>query len=234
MSIPASELTDSRVKRAGRTLRRFFRDEDGVSIEQALEARRVALAFRGLHQRPLGKANMGLRSMVKTAGCEVEVSQRMKRWPTMLSKLVREPQLPLHKMQDIGGCRAILHDLDEIERGEARIREKRPEAMVVDYIANPRLSVYRGKHVIVRYDGRQIEIQLRTWVMHEWAITVERISSRIGTNLKGDGGHAVQQLMAAISEAMAIEESGGVVPERLESLIRERRLVADPFLKGSA
>lgn len=60
--------------------------------------------------------------------------------------------------------------------------------------------------------------------MHEWAITVERLASRTGMHLKSDGSHAIQLLMASISEAMAIEEVGGVVEDDLESLIRERRL----------
>ena len=84
--------------------------------------------------------------------------------------------------------------------------------------------------MIVEYDGRAIEIQLRTRVMHAWAITVERQSARMGQNLKGDGHHAVQELMAVISEALAIEESGGTVPRNLHDEIERRRVVATPYL----
>jgi len=52
----------------------------------------------------------------------------------------------------------------------------RPVLVYRDYISDPRRSGYRGVHVIVGYDGRQIEVQLRTRVMHDWAIAVERLS----------------------------------------------------------
>jgi len=70
--------------------------------------------------------------------------------------------------------------------------------------------------------------------MHGWAITVERLSSRIGSNLKGDGDHIVQELMAVISEAMALEESGTEVSEALDSKIRQCRIAAEPYLRGEA
>jgi len=48
---------------------------------------------------------MGLRSVVGTEGCTVEVTQRLKRVPTIVDKLRREPTMQLASMQDIGGCR---------------------------------------------------------------------------------------------------------------------------------
>ncbi|AAT90059.1 hypothetical protein Lxx24254 [Leifsonia xyli subsp. xyli str. CTCB07] len=64
---------------------------------------------------------MGLRSMIKTEGCQIEVSQRLKRFTTIIDKLTaREQTLALSGMQDIGGCRAILGSVEEIRRVEAR------------------------------------------------------------------------------------------------------------------
>lgn len=175
---------------------------------------------------------MGVRSMVKTEGCSVEVSQRLKRVPTILDKLKREPSLDLSRMQDIGGCRAVLGSVDEVRRVEARLRRNRPPVSASDYIATPRSSGYRGVHVVVNYDGRNIEVQLRTHVMHEWAVTVERVSWRLRTNLKGDGDHIVQQLLRVISDAMAIEEAGGVPDSALLAEMRRLRQEADPYLTG--
>ncbi len=45
---------------------------------------------------------MGLRSMVRTERCQIEVSQRLKRVPTIIDKLLREPTMQLANMQDIG------------------------------------------------------------------------------------------------------------------------------------
>lgn len=222
-------LTSSQVKKAGHVLRKHARGEavDAASVARAFD---VLLAFRAEHSMPLRKANMGLRSMVRTAGAEVEVSQRLKRVPTILDKLQREPTLALSKMQDIGGCRAVLANVDEVRRVEARLKKNRPPVGYADYIEQPRASGYRGVHVVVEYDGRSIEVQLRTRVMHAWAITVERLAWRLGENLKGDGDHVVQQLLRVISEAMAVEERGDVVDASLLAELEALRAQAAPYL----
>ena len=86
--------------------------------------------------------------------------------------------------------------------------------------------------MVVEYDNRQIEVQLRTRVMHEWAITVERLSSRVGENLKGDGDHAVQEFLAAVSRAMAPEEFGGIVDSSTVVETDRLRAIAEPYLRG--
>lgn len=113
--------------------------------------------------------------------------------------------------------------------------QSRPPLAESDYIAHPRASGYRGLHLIVAYPdaartNRRIEVQLRTRVMHDWAITVERLSGQLGRNLKGDGEHAVQQLMEVISRAMALEEAGQRVGGDLFAEIAAKRAVAEPYL----
>lgn len=225
------ELTTSQINRAGRLLKKYMTSDMSYDDKVRL-AYDVLLDFRAVHQAPLGAATMGLRSMVRTAGCPVEVSQRLKRVPTILDKLTREPTLPLASMQDIGGCRAVVNTIEELRRVEARLKKNRPPVRVSDYVTHPRRSGYRGVHVVVDYHGRNIEVQLRTQVMHEWAITVERLSGRIGTNLKGDGLHVVQRLLAVISHAMALEEQGMTVDALLLEEMSELRSAAAPYLAG--
>lgn len=190
----------------------------------------VVLGYRAAHQYALIKAAKGLRSVVRTLGCDSpKVSQRLKRFPTILNKLVREPTMQLATMQDIGGCRAVLASVNEIRGVEKRLMTNRPMLRYSDYITTPRSSGYRGVHVVVQYtdvDGadRAIEVQLRTAVMHEWAITVERLSGRLDVDLKsGLGPEEVLKLLSAISDAMAIEEAGRVVPpDQAENIDRLR------------
>lgn len=226
--------TKSQVNRAGRALRRWMRGEiDDLAVQEALD---TLTAFRAAHQYPLIKANNGLRSMVRTAGCKVEVSQRLKRMSTILDKIRREPTMAVGNMQDVGGCRAVLDSVDEVRRVEHRLKHTRPPEHYNDYIATPRASGYRGVHVVVRYadehgEDRLIEVQLRTRVMHEWAITVERLSGRLQNDLKSGLGPApVLDLLGAISEAMALEESGDAVPEALLDRMRTLRTAAVPYL----
>lgn len=176
---------------------------------------------------------MGLRSVVQTERCTVEVSQRLKRVPTIIDKLVREPTMQLANMQDVGGCRAVLNSIDELRRVQQRLSDNRPFLRTSDYIAEPRSSGYRGVHVIVEYDGRPTEVQLRTQVMHQWAITVERLSGRLGADLKsGSGPPEVLDLLEEISAAMAVEEAGGIVSQEALDHLRAVRRTAVPFLEG--
>ena len=224
-------LSKSQVRKAGQTLRRYLRS-DNISGDEVDRAIAIVMQFRAAHQHPLVTANNGLRSMVRTEGCQVEVSQRLKRFRTILDKLMREPHLPLSSMQDIAGVRAVLNSIDEVRRVEARLKARRPVVGYRDYISTPRSSGYRGVHVVVEYDSRQIEVQLRTRVMHDWAITVERLSSRVGENLKGDGHHALQDFLAGVSRAMAVEEFGGIVDSSTIAEMNRLRAIAEPYLRG--
>jgi ppGpp synthetase/RelA/SpoT-type nucleotidyltranferase len=188
-------------------------------------------SYRAQHVGPLGKANMGLRSMVRTEGCRIEISQRLKRIPTILDKLQREPGMNLARMQDIAGCRAVLDSIDEVRRVQRRLARNRPPLRVSDY-AKPRTSGYRGVHVVVEYDERAIEVQLRTRVQNEWATTVEQLTSRTEYDLKnGQGPAEVHTLLRAISEAMACEERDETVDEVLTDRLQQAREAALPLLR---
>ena len=69
--------------------------------------------------------------MVRTLGCPGRVTQRLKRMATILDKLERESSLALDKMQDIGGCRAVLTCVDDVWRLRDRIVKVHPEARVL-------------------------------------------------------------------------------------------------------
>lgn len=127
----------------------------------------------------------------------------------------------------------MLDSIDEVRRVQKRLSKNRPPLRVADYIEAPRASGYRGVHVIVAYDDRPIEVQLRTRVMHDWAITVERLSGRLAEDLKsGRGPQPVLDWLEAISEAMALEESGSAVNPALVSRLSQLRELAIPFIRG--
>jgi putative GTP pyrophosphokinase len=222
--------TKSQVNKAGKTLRAFTQGQS-VSNSKRRAALEVLRRFRAAHATPLTKANMGLRSVVQTEGCRVEVSQRLKRVATILDKLTREPTMQLANMQDIGGCRAVLDNIDEVRRVQKRFSKNRPPSRVNDYIQGPRSSGYRAVHVVVAYDDRNIEVQLRTRVMHEWAFTVERLGGRLQADLKsGQGPQPMLDLLEAISQAMALEERGETVDSALMDRLGALRQGALPYL----
>ena len=228
--------TRSQINKAGRTARRYYVGR--LPFDDTLGgALSVIQAYRAAHQYPLGKANMGLRSILRTVGCGGVVAQRLKRFWTILNKLEREPTMALSHMQDIGGCRAVLFSIADVRAVEHRLRKNRTAQGYADYITEPRSTGYRGVHVIVYYEDhggedRAIEVQLRTQAMHEWAITVERLGGRIQADLKsGLGPPQVLDLLGAASEAMAIEEQGGIVSQELLEQMKKLRAAAVPYLE---
>lgn len=230
--MPPHELvhSTSQINRAGKTVRYFVegRDPDPQKLRDAI---RIIQDFRAAHSYPLTKATTGLRSMVRTAGYEPQVSQRLKRLPTILNKLTREPTMSLATMQDVGGCRAVLPSVAAVYAVSRNSTMRRRRIWTKDYIESPAESGYRGVHHIVIYDDRRIEVQLRTPAQHDWAVTVERLGGRLDVDLKsGRGPQEVLDLLQMISGAMALEEAGEPVPSTLEQQIAEQRLRADPFL----
>lgn len=222
----------AQINRAGDTLRKALAREP-LEVEELFAAFEMLAHWRACHAYPLQKATMGLRSVCKTELTPVKVSQRLKREPTMVDKLARFPKMQLARMTDIAGCRAVFHDVGELRRVQKRLSRNRPPLNVKDYIERPKDSGYRGLHVIVKYDDFPIEVQLRTAVQHEWAVTVERFGSRLGTDLKsGVGPPEVLDFFHAVSEALELEERGERVDEVLEARIASLRRSALNYAVG--
>lgn len=226
-------LSASRVDRAGQTLRAGD-SSDPDKLQQAFE---TLWEFRAEHSVPLTTAAMGLRSAVSSCGYPVKVSQRLKRFETIFNKLQRQPNLRLSQLQDVGGCRAVLPDVQAVMAVKDRLCDPRyararEVKRVTDYITSPRDSGYRGVHVMVTYRGRTVEIQLRTEVMHAWAVHVERLTQKYGQNLREPSDPVLRRYLSLISEAMALEESGGIVSQAALSEIDELRIVAIKHLQG--
>ena len=129
----AAAPTKSQVTKAGKTLRKAFSSLNHVFLaDEVLAAYQVLTAFRAAHASPMQAANMGLRSRLRTEECPIEVSQRLKRIPTIIDKLVREPTMALGNMGDIGGVRAVVGSIDEVRRTAVRIQKGRPIAQYHD------------------------------------------------------------------------------------------------------
>lgn len=214
-------FTISQVNRAGRTLRDFHLDPArSIYGPPELAAFAVLEEFRAAHGEALARATDELRSVVAEGGSTAEVSQRLKRATTMVDKLARQPTMALSRMQDIAGCRAVMANLDELRRIGRRLASLRKPLRTYDYVTNPAPSGYRSIHLILDYDGKMVEVQLRTAVMHQWAIAVETLGNSINTELKsGSGPPAVLDWLETVSRALAIEERGHLVDTELTTAI---------------
>lgn len=185
-------------------------------------------AYRAMHEYPLKKATMGVRVMIGTELGQgaPRPGQRFKRMERILGKLLRFPHMRLSQMEDIGGCRAVLGDLNEVYAVTARMRRRWPHAHVHDQIAVPKTDGYRAVHVIEKRDDRQVEVQLRTTRQDQWATMVERWSEITGHNLKdGHGPSDLRRYFAMAAERLAREDRTEPLDPDLErefATLRER------------
>lgn len=205
------------VRKAGSVIRSFMRGE--CSTEDVEAAAKVLVAYRAQFSDPMVIVHERLRAIHEALNMQGEVSQkvtqRLKKAPTIFSKLVREDGLNLSRMQDIGGCRMVVESKEHVRLVEQAVMDAWGDAVdhVKDYVTTPRESGYRGVHIVVVESGFQIEIQLRTESMHKWAQLVEAFSAQDGLNFKQDGDHLVQDFLRARS-TFDDQIEDGIIPSR--------------------
>jgi len=116
-----------------------------------ITAHQVLSTWRIAHENPLSGAMRVLRRYANQNGWNAIVSGRTKRFPSIIAKLVRYTTLKLSAMQDIGGCRIVLDDIDQAEflashvkhglvKGFGSDRIGQPD----DYIEKPKADGYRN------------------------------------------------------------------------------------------
>lgn len=208
------------VDKCGRAVRDFVTairqqeippDDLTERIDQLERAIDVVEGFRAHHARPLAKVNAGLRYYVVKSGMgKPDVTQRLKRFATIVDKLQREPTMQLSKMEDIAGVRAVLEDQRQVDDIRTYL-EKAPRwkiRRVRDYVKRPKVDGYRAIHLIVEKDGCYVEVQLRTPRQDTWAQSVEQDTRRLGAGLKfGSGPDDLRKYYQMVSEWFAMREN---------------------------
>lgn len=231
-------MSTSQVNKAGKTIRQYLADHSSVSRSDLADALEALVLFRLAHAYPLGKATMGVRSVVNTNGYPIVVTQRLKMLTTIQNKLLREPG-ELGRMQDIGGCRAILPTVSaiyEVAQSIEANRRRYAEVRRYDYIEQPSESGYRSLHLVVRYPDqediqRRIEVQLRTPAMNKWANAVERQDRRWPGTRAGTSHPPLVDFYRKLSVVMAIQERSQNVDVGSTELLERLRLAVSAYLR---
>lgn len=218
----------SAIRKAGSAIRRVMRKSETETIERAAEnepaelesdkdtlqrAISVIELYRSHFSAPMGRVEQTLRDICVRTDFVTQVSSRLKRSPTIINKLRRPDNTDLSRMEDIGGCRVVVENYDELKVLHELVREEYANRVhrERDYVATPRDSGYRSVHIIVDepLSDLKIEIQLRTRLMHDWAELVESFSRIMSEDLKQSGSHIVQEFMKLQSKFYASEECLG-------------------------
>lgn len=217
------------VNAAGKKLRRYFVDEDDGATTHALN---VINNWRACHSYPLLSMRITLHQRAKRIDAKAIVAQRLKRMVSMAIKLERNEHMALSQMQDIGGCRAILRTVGQVdklvgvyERSVAKNPMRGAEfSKKYDYIKSPKKDGYRSVHLIYRYrtasrahkvwSGLRVEIQIRSRLQHAWATAVETVDTFTRQAIKTGGGKADwKRFFLLMGSAVAIMERRPVCPE---------------------
>ena len=231
--------TRAQVDAAGRQLVRGY--EDPENIFAFLDALSVVNNWRTSHSFPLNTFAVYLRKRSRQIDDASLVAQRIKRLPSITHKLERFRGLRLSQLQDIGGCRAVLSDVEKVGELIKAYRGsdiKHHLVKVDDYIARPQLSGYRGVHLIYRYNsdrtevynGLKIEIQVRSELQHAWATAVETVGTFIRQALKSSQGEAEWlKFFALMGTATAYLEGTAPVadtPQQVQDLVQQLRRIS--------
>lgn len=236
-------FTKGEIDRAGLLLSEWWRGVDGFSEDAIDEALDVAQNWRTSHSYPLNAFQVNLRSRARRVESDVLVAQRLKRFSSMMNKLVRQPNMKLSQMQDVGGCRAILSDTTAAKRlaglypgfGDPRLFASESVVEVDDYVSKPKGDGYRGIHVVGRYsarsepkqhwNGQRIEVQIRSKLQHAFATAVETVTTFTREPLKfGSGPESWRRFFSLMGSAFAdIEKTPPVpgTPTRHSELVAE-------------
>lgn len=246
------EFSKNETNSAGITLSRNLGSEEDRN--KALE---ILSNWRAAHNYPLQVFFNRLNRISEKLNSNALTAQRLKRVPSILSKLNRtypemnKPTMKLTQMQDIAGCRAVLSNVklakklfkEEYLEGDL----KHELVKVNDYIENPKNDGYRSIHLIYKYfsdkgkteyNGLLVEVQIRSRLQHIWATTVETVGFFTKQAIKSnEGEEAWLEFFKLVSSAFANLENCPIIngtPEdekKLHDLIKIKEKELDVIHK---
>ena len=182
--------------------------------------------WRAAHGFPLNTLQILLRDRARKVDPDAIVAQRLKRMPSIELTLKKLGHFGLDRIQDIGGCRAVVNSIQDVSGLWDLFKTGRDFhelKKVDDYIweRGPRNTGYRSVHLIyahhsqthAEYNGLLIEVQLRSRLQHAWATAVETVAAFIGQPLKsGEGDQDWLRFFALMSSEIAFQEKTPTVP----------------------
>ena len=153
------------------------------------------------------------------------ISQRLKRLSSIQNKLDLNPQMGLGGMQDIGGIRIVVEDMENLQDLSNLLDNKDigdfKYQRTTNYISEPKESGYRSIHFIYKYsstdntyDGLRFELQIRTKLQHTWATALETVDIHTNTPLKsGYGDEDWLEFFKLVSSLFAHKEKSPTLKE---------------------
>jgi ppGpp synthetase/RelA/SpoT-type nucleotidyltranferase len=205
------------IRRAGECLAADIKD-----FEKFFEAYDVLDNWRVSHAYPIQSMLGYFRKKAFEVDAKSIVARRLKRTPSIVAKLKRESGMKLDRMEDIGGVRIIVDNLQKVAEVAKSIKSGSTRNVLRrerDYITHPKESGYRGIHLIYQYYGAKkenfpfhnVELQIRTKIQHAWATTVEVVGTFTRQGLKASRGSSEWlEFFRLAGDVFAAVEKGGL------------------------
>lgn len=231
------KYSKNQIEKAGRSIRH------GCVGEERKDAILKIQNYRETHLYPLMLIKNHLAQSTKKVAKQGIIARRLKMLSTIIDKLERptldgdkENSIEITRMQDIGGCRAIVSNLKQLNELHERLKNSRSVHQIIrtnNYLV-PKESGYGGIHIIYscflgseeenEWKKTKIEVQLRTELQHSWATSLEIIDTLEGIKLKtSTEGHPQWRRFFKISGMLvAHTEKACLIPQdEMPSLVSE-------------
>lgn len=233
VDFPPSSYSKRAIRRAGIALAGQL-PEDAERWEEYVEVFKIAHSWRRSHAIPMRHIQQEVRRLVGRVKIQGIAAARMKRMASIRRKL-RNSATSLDRMQDIGGCRAIVESMADLRALIDRYRDgasKHVLSRYTSYLEGPRQSGYRSDHFVFEFvppskvtepfAGRRVELQVRTQLQHSWATAVEAIGLVRREDLKSGEGDADWLRLFKLVSAEHAEAEATPIGEGVPTL-RDRR-----------
>lgn len=205
--MPPSVPSKSEIDRLGDRLREVISEED----LRLLDAYRLSFA----------NAYIGVIDKIRnTTG--VDASGRPAKSTTAIVDKLRRESIRLSQMQDIAGCRIVVDSYTRQNALTEALSTLFLGCVVSDRRKNPSHG-YRAVHLIVPYENRFVEVQIRTELQHLWAELSEKLSDKFGIDVKyGKGPKHVREFLGSLSGYKFFELAENLAPPSPSEPTRKR------------
>lgn len=147
--------------------------------------------YRISHKDTLARVFNILCNINRKMGKQNIVTYRIKRFESIIGKLYRFPKMQFSRMWDIGGCRCIVKNNEEVYKLKSLIEQNEHLEIrkIYDYIKEPQSEGYKSLHLFIslKGDNKVIELQIRNKEDHNWATLVEITDLLFDAKLKEYG-----------------------------------------------